>query len=69
MTSIGFRFVQASFVKGRRYYYFRRPGCARVRLPGLPGSAASWRPISRISREPAARRYGETNTPGTVARW
>ena len=37
MTSIRLRFVQASFVKGRRYYYFRRPGCARVRLPGLPG--------------------------------
>jgi len=31
-------FVQGFIAHGRRYYYFRRPGCARLRLPGLPGS-------------------------------
>ena len=39
MTRLRIKFVQACLVRGRRYYYFRRPGCARVRLPGLPGSA------------------------------
>jgi hypothetical protein len=24
--------------RGKVYYYFRKPGCARIRLPGLPGS-------------------------------
>jgi integrase len=32
-------FVQSFAARGRRYYYFRRPGCARIRLPGLFGSA------------------------------
>ena len=31
-------FLQSFTARGHRYYYFRRPGYARVRLPGLPGS-------------------------------
>jgi integrase len=31
--------VQTVISNGRRYYYFRRPGQPRVRLPGLPGSS------------------------------
>src|SRR5262249_61021864 len=38
MTKIRLRFVQAFMAHGKPYYYFRKPGCARVKLPGLPGS-------------------------------
>ena len=31
-------FLQVFAARGRWYYYFRRPGRVRVRLPGLPGS-------------------------------
>ena len=34
------KYVQAFCIGGQRYYYFRRRGQPRVRLPGLPGSAA-----------------------------
>jgi len=69
MTSIRLRFVQASFVKGRRYYYFRRPGCARVRLPGLPGSAAFMEAykVALAASLPRADIGERRNTPGTVA--
>jgi integrase len=39
MTKIRLRFVQAFTAHGKPYYYFRKPGCARIKLPGLPGSA------------------------------
>jgi integrase len=38
MTKIRLRFVQAFVAHGKPYYYFRKPGCARIKLPGLPGS-------------------------------
>jgi hypothetical protein len=38
MTRIRLPFVQAFIARGNVYYYFRKPGCARIRLPGLPGS-------------------------------
>src|SRR6516165_847810 len=38
MTKINLYFVQAFCSKGRRYYYFRRRGEKRIKLPGLPGS-------------------------------
>ena len=40
MTKIRLRFVQAFVANGRSYYYFRKPGRARIKLPGLPGSEA-----------------------------
>ena len=40
MTKIRLRFVQGFVAHGKPYYYFRRPGCARIKLPGLPGSEA-----------------------------
>jgi hypothetical protein len=40
MTKIRLRFVQGFIAHGKPYYYFRRPGCARIKLPGLPGSEA-----------------------------
>src|SRR5215211_1645666 len=40
MSRIRLRYVQAWVDgEGRVHRYFRRPGFARVRLPGLPGSA------------------------------
>ena len=38
MTRIRLQFVQAFHSRGHVYYYFRKPGCARIRLPGVPGS-------------------------------
>jgi integrase len=38
VASIKLKFIQQFTTNGTRYFYFRRPGCARVRLPGLPGS-------------------------------
>jgi integrase len=39
VTRIRLAFVQEFVARGNVYYYFRKPGCARIRLPGLPGSA------------------------------
>ena len=39
MTRLRLKFVQRVFRRGRLYHYFRKPGCKRVPLPGLPGSA------------------------------
>jgi integrase len=38
MTRLKLPFIQAFVARGNVYYYFRRPGCERIRLPGLPGS-------------------------------
>jgi integrase len=38
MTLIKLRYVQSFTARGRRFYYFRKPGSARIRLPGFPGS-------------------------------
>jgi integrase len=39
MSRIKLSHVQQFIARGRVYYYFRKPGSERVRLPGLPGSA------------------------------
>jgi hypothetical protein len=38
VANLRLKFVQQFTTNGSRYFYFRRPGCQRVRLPGLPGS-------------------------------
>jgi integrase len=69
MTKIRLCFVQAFVANGRPYYYFRKPGCARVKLPGLPGSEvfmAAYQTALAASTPPldiGARR----NAPGTIA--
>jgi integrase len=69
MTRIRLRFVQASIVSGHAYYYFRKAGCARVKLPGVPGSDAfmtAYRAALAASMPPSdvgMRR----NAPGTVS--
>ncbi len=69
MTRLRLKFVQACLVRGRRYYYFRRPGCARVPLPGLPGSAEFMAAYQAALAASAPRAdIGERrNAPGTVA--
>lgn len=69
MTHLRLKFVQACLVRGRRYYYFRRPGCARVRLPGLPGSPAFMAAYQTAVAGSAPRLdLGERrNASGTVA--
>lgn len=40
MTKIKIPFVHVVLSRGKLYYYFRKPGCARIRLPGPPGGEA-----------------------------
>jgi integrase len=69
MTKIRLRFVQAFVAHGKPYYYFRKPGCARIKLPGQPGSAEfmdAYQAALAASEPPSdigAKRSG----PGTVA--
>jgi integrase len=69
MARIRLRFVQAYVVNGRAYYYFRKPGCDRIKLPGLPGSEpfmATYQAALAAAAPPSdigARR----NAPGTIA--
>src|SRR5215472_17279651 len=38
MSRIKLLYVQTFIARGNRYFYFRKLGCERIRLPGLPGS-------------------------------
>ncbi len=69
MAKIKLRFVQAFAAHGKPYYYFRKPGCARLKLPGLPGSAefmAAYQAALAASAPPS--NIGEKrNVAGTIA--
>jgi integrase len=69
MAKIRLRFVQGFMANGKPYYYFRKPGCARVKLPGLPGSEAfmaAYQTALTASTPPSD--VGATrSSPGTVA--
>ena len=69
MTRIKLKFVQAFSKQGIRYYYFRKPGCARIRLPGLPGSAEfnDAYAAALATSAPQTTIGAERNAPGTVA--
>jgi integrase len=69
MTKIRLRFVQAFVAHGKPYYYFRKPGCARVKLPGLPGSAEFMDAYqaSLAASSPASDIGAKRSRPGTVA--
>jgi integrase len=63
------RFVQAFTSQGKPYYYFRKPGCARVKLPGLPGSEgfmAAYQAALAASAPPPDIGV-KRSIPGTVA--
>ena len=64
MTRLHLKYVQ-SF---GGYHYFRRRGQARVRLPGIPGSAefmAAYQ--SALAAAPVAIGAGTRSTPGSVS--
>src|SRR6516162_6365847 len=69
MTKIRLRFVQAFVSHGESYYYFRKPGCARIKLPGLPGSEAFMAAYQAAleASAPRADIGAQRNAPGTIA--
>jgi integrase len=69
MANIKLKFIQQFTTNGTRYYYFRRPGGNRVRLPGLPGSE-EFMTAYQAALDAAEPRRGvgaSRNAPGTVA--
>src|SRR6516162_4124631 len=69
MAKIRLRFVQAFTANGRPYDYFRKPGCARLKLPGLPGSEAfmaAYQAALETSAPPSDIGTSR-NAPGTIA--
>jgi hypothetical protein len=70
VTRIRLRFVQAFTVPGgQTYFYFRRPGMRRVRLPGAPGSEEfmSAYQSALAAAEPRKGVGAGRNAAGTVA--
>lgn len=68
MSRIELPFVQAFVARGRRYFYFRKPGCARVRLPGLPGSAEFMAAYQAALADTPRIEIGASRTlPGTIS--
>jgi hypothetical protein len=70
VTSIRLKFVQAFTVpSGKVYFYFRRPGVRRIRLPGLPGSEAfmSAYQAALAAGEGVKGVGGSRNAHGTIA--
>jgi len=69
MTKIRLRFVQAFVASGKAYYYFRKPGCARIKLPGLPGSEAFMTAYQAALPADAPRSDigASRSVPGTIA--
>jgi integrase len=67
MSHIKLLYVQAFRARGHTYYYFRKPGCARVRLPGLPGST-EFMQAYKLALDGAPRiEVGAARTvPGTI---
>src|SRR5262249_3951875 len=67
MTSIKLPYVQAFTARGRRFYYFRKPGSARIRLPGLPGSEEFMAAYQAALADSSAVEIGASRTmPGTL---
>jgi integrase len=68
MARIRLRFAQAFVAHGKAYYYFRKPGCARVKLPGLPGSEAFMSAYQTALAGSMPLDVGANrNVPGTIA--
>jgi integrase len=70
VARINLRFVQAfSAPSGQRYYYFRKPGCERIRLPGFPGSTEFNEAYAAALTTSAPRSDvgADRNAPGTIA--
>ena len=69
MTQFRLRYIQAWVDRdGRVHRYFRRPGCPRVRLPGLPGSAEFNRAYEEALAHAVPPPIGiKRSTPGSVS--
>ena len=69
MAKIRLRFVQGFVANGKPYYYFRRPGCVRLKLPGLPGSEAFMAAYQAAlaTSAPPPDIGASRNAPGTIA--
>jgi integrase len=68
MSRIKLRYVQ-SFIDrktGAVFHYFRRPGCPRVRLPGLPGSSEFMRTYEVALETPQIPIGTKRTKPGSV---
>jgi integrase len=70
MARIRLRYVQGFVAHGRAYYYFRKPGCARIPLPGSPFSdefMAAYRAALVAADAPPTDIGAKRNAPGTIA--
>jgi hypothetical protein len=62
------KYVQAFWIGSKRFYYFRRRGSPRVRLPGLPGSAVFMRAYEdALAAQPVAIGKAWRSKPGSVS--
>src|SRR5215831_14973953 len=67
MTRIKLEYVHEYIARGKPYYYFRRRGFKRVRLPGLPGSAEFMAAYQQALSASQPKEIGASRTrPGTV---
>src|SRR5262249_31661418 len=67
MTRIKLEYVHEYTRRGKPYYYFRRRGFKRVRLPGLPGSAEFMAAYQEALSASQPKEIGANRTkPGTV---
>src|SRR5215468_1017449 len=70
VASLKLKFVQTFISNGTRYFYFRRPGSERVRIPGLPGSQefmAAYQDALAASEGPPSNIGANRNPRGSVA--
>jgi integrase len=66
VSRIKLKYVNAVHKAGKTYYYFRRPGCRRTPLPGLPGSETFMAAYSAAMSETKIEIGSDRTLPGTV---
>jgi integrase len=67
MANIKLKFIQRFIANGTCYYYFRRPGSERIRLPGLPGSAEFMESYQQALAASPSNIGADRNPRGSVA--
>jgi integrase/recombinase XerD len=68
MTTLRLKFVQAFYTSSGTYYYFRKRGSPRVRLPGLPGSAEFMAAYQEaLAAAPAPIGRDKRSLPGSIS--
>jgi integrase len=68
MTTLRLKFVQAFYTSSGTYYYFRKRGSPRVRLPGLPGSSEFMAAYQQaLAAAPVAIGASKRSRPGSVS--